>query len=228
MIISERLSAIAKMVPKCDLLADVGCDHGFLSIYLCEQGIANHIYASDINEGPISRAREHIAKAGLSNRIDTVMSDGLKGIDRADVIVIAGMGGPLMLKILRDSEDVTAGASSLILQPQSELREFRFALAKMCLNIVEENFIIEDNKYYPMMRCEKGTMELSEVEAEYGPRLLKEKNENLKRFLLWERSYKNQLLKEVESNNTDKSISRADELRKEIKRNEEALEYYVN
>ena len=39
MVLSGRLQMLADMVTPGSVLADVGCDHGFLSIYLVQAGV---------------------------------------------------------------------------------------------------------------------------------------------------------------------------------------------
>lgn len=100
--LSVRMSALADMVTPGSRLADVGCDHGYIPIYLCRTGRIPSAIAMDIHEGPLERARQHIEECGLSDRIQTRLSDGLEklGGDEADTVLIAGMGGCLMCRIL--------------------------------------------------------------------------------------------------------------------------------
>ena len=99
--LSLRLSAIADLVTEGNRLVDVGCDHGYLPVYLIFEKKIPQAIAADVGKGPLSRAREHIHQYGLDNYIETRLSDGLKeiGKEEGDTLVIAGMGGPLMEKI---------------------------------------------------------------------------------------------------------------------------------
>lgn len=125
--LSKRLQAIADMVPVGSRVADVGCDHGFLSIYLYEKGISPKVYAMDVREGPLMRAKEHVAEYGYGDYIECRLSDGVKELEtgEANVLVCAGMGGRLMAKILGDSLRKVSLMDWLILQPQSDLAYFR-------------------------------------------------------------------------------------------------------
>ena len=122
--LSNRLSAIAKMVPSCNVLADVGTDHGHLPVWLLQNGRVKHVLASDIHEGPLRRARETAIQYDLSDRMDTILADGLQYPDseRADVITICGMGGETIISILQTAVWTTENRR-LILQPQSKLQE---------------------------------------------------------------------------------------------------------
>lgn len=153
--LSGRLRAAAAMVTAGSRVCDVGCDHGFVPIYLVEQGVSPRVLAMDVRSGPLGAAREHIAERGLESRIETRLSDGLHNynIGEADTLVCAGMGGGLMLRILSADKEKTASFRELILQPQSEIERFRAGLREMGYRIVDEKMIEEDGKFYPMMRA---------------------------------------------------------------------------
>ena len=106
--LSERLSAIASLVTEGSRLVDVGCDHGFLPISLVLSGRIPSALAMDVREGPLSRAREHVEEYGLQDRIRVRLSDGLSSFvpGEGDSLVIAGMGGHLMERILSEGRDV--------------------------------------------------------------------------------------------------------------------------
>ena len=99
--LSKRLSAVAKMVPVNTTLVDVGTDHAYLPVYLCEQGICPHVVASDVAPGPLSSASAHTAQAGLADRIDCRLADGLSAVSigEMDGAVLCGMGGKLMMRL---------------------------------------------------------------------------------------------------------------------------------
>lgn len=185
--LSARMQAVADMVPPGSSVCDVGCDHGYVSIYLMEHAIAQRVLAMDINQGPLQRAREHVGRAGLSDYIEIRRSDGLGAFQagEAQVLICAGMGGPLMERILLEHPEKTASLQTLILQPQSELARFRVFLAKMGYSITREDMILEEGKFYPVICAQTGgkPYELSAMQAEFGPRLLAERNPVLFSFL---------------------------------------------
>lgn len=135
--------------------ADVGCDHGFVSIYLYENKIAPKVYAMDLREGPLQRAREHIEEKGFSDYIETRLSDGLEALaaGEAETLICAGMGGRLMAEILSKGHEKAAMMRELILQPQSELWYFRWFLRQSGFVIVKEDIIKEDGKFYPIIKA---------------------------------------------------------------------------
>lgn len=152
--LSKRLQAIADMVSPGNRVADVGCDHGFVSIYLVQEQIAPKVYAMDLRPGPLARAREHIGSYGYSEYIETRLSDGITALKpkEADAMVVAGMGGRLMAKILSDGMEQVMEMKELVLQPQSELVFFRAYLRAHSLTIVAEDMVKEDGKFYPIMK----------------------------------------------------------------------------
>lgn len=152
--LSGRLQAVSAMVTVGNRVCDVGCDHGFVPIYLIEQGISPGVLAMDVRSGPLNAAKEHIAEHGLGSVIETRLSDGLHNynIGEADTLICAGMGGRLMRRILSDDREKTESFKELILQPQSEIEKFRGWLRRQGYCITDENMIEEDGKFYPMMR----------------------------------------------------------------------------
>ena len=155
-VLSERLRAVTELVTKGNRVADIGCDHAYTSIYLVEKGIAPNAIAMDINAGPIERAKENVALYGLADKIIVRRSDGVKELEagEADTLLITGMGGLLMKKILSDKPEVTNMAKELVLQPQSEVEELRRFLHSIGFVITAEQMRKEDGKFYVMFRAE--------------------------------------------------------------------------
>ena len=164
------MKAVASMVTAGYTLCDVGTDHGYVPIALVQGNIIPKAIAVDINKGPLERANEHIRANGLTEQITTRLSNGLEAIHDGEVdsIVIAGMGGELVIHILTAGETVCRSAKELILQ---------------------------DGKYYPMFRCvpcadnsawdnmDETTVTVCDL---YGPVLIKNGNPVLRKFLVRE------------------------------------------
>ena len=146
--LSKRLQAVAALVTAGYITADIGTDHAYIPIYLVEHGLIPSAFAMDINEGPLSRAREHVEENGLSDRIELRLSDGLCALQpgEAETAVLAGMGGGLMIRILKNSPDVTAGMKEFILQPQSEIARVRAFLLEEGFLFIREDMVLEDGK----------------------------------------------------------------------------------
>lgn len=167
------MKAVAELVPCGHTAADVGCDHGFVSIYLAQHDICPRVFAGDVRKGPLDRAKEHIRESGLSDRITAVLSDGLKNIPvagkeehgeicGADGFIAAGMGGKLIVQILTDVPEKTEALKWCVLSPQSEIWLVRQKLTELGFLILRENMVLEDGKYYPMM------LAVREAEAEWS------------------------------------------------------------
>jgi len=189
--LSPRLRAVADMVPKCETLADVGCDHGYLPVYLVLTGKAERAVASDVNPGPLSRARRTVAGYGLGGKIDLILSDGLEKLprDEIDAVVIAGMGGELIAEILKKDLQRGAGCShfltarhappQVVIQPQTRADALRRFLAENGWMIADEDLALEGRKLYNIFSVKRG-VEIIENEIYYyiGKRLI-EKNHPL-------------------------------------------------
>lgn len=190
--LSKRLTALAGLITPGHRLADIGTDHGYIPIYLCQKNVIPSAIAMDIGKGPLQQATAHIGQQGLSDRIKTRLSDGLAALQpgEADTILIAGMGGGLVMKILSEGAHTLTGGEELILQPQSEIAQVRQYLRAHGMQIVEEEMILEDGKYYPMMKVMQGKASETEedsvteqVEDAFGPVLLQKKHPVLQEWL---------------------------------------------
>ena len=150
--LSKRLSTAASFVRSGAFVADIGTDHAYLPIYLVQSKIACGALASDINYGPIQKAKENIEKYNLQGYIDTQIANGLDGIERflPTDILICGMGGELIAQIIEQSKYVKNSSIRLILQPMTCVYELREYLS--CgFSIIGEKIICEDGKIYQVI-----------------------------------------------------------------------------
>lgn len=239
--LSERLLGVASLITPGGNVADIGTDHGYLSIYLIQNDLANKVIASDVNEGPLDKARENTAQYELNNKIELRLSNGLMMYDTGEVdsIVMAGMGGNLIIDIISDGKDVAYSAKELILQPQSDVARVRHFLHDNNFRIVSENIIKEDGKFYPMMKVKDESHLLdrdqsimqkktwnSEIFYRYGKIPLDEENPVLHEFLLRERDILDKLYEDLSnSEKTDSVIKRIKELEEDIDYNLRAISY---
>ena len=149
--LSTRLLACAGFVNKGDRVADIGCDHGYLSIYLLTSGIARSCIASDVAKGPLQSAMDNARKFGVQENITFHLSDGVQSIPRDfDTLVCAGMGGDTMIHILESAPWLQNKDYRLILQCQSKRPELRKGLYDHGFAIRRET-LAKDGKFcYPI------------------------------------------------------------------------------
>lgn len=184
--LSKRLELVASFVPKGSRIADIGTDHGYVPIYLAEKGICPKAIAADIKIGPLKRAEAHIRKHGLSDRIETRFSDGFHRLEpgEADTVIIAGMGGELMIHILEDGQHMWESVREFILSPQSDLFQVRRYLEKNGFQIEDEEMVMDEGKYYTVMLVKRGNMQYETAAWYcYGKRLIEKKHPVLLSFL---------------------------------------------
>ncbi len=177
--LSKRLQLVASFVSEGKVMADIGTDHGYVPIHLVQNQVVPYAYACDVNKGPLERANAHIAEAGLGGKIETRLGSGLSVLKpgEAEAIVIAGMGGPLMQRLLEESREVVAGVTELILSPHSEVDGVRRYLHETGFSMVREAMIYDEGKFYTVLKAVPGEdIAYTELEYRFG-RLLIEAGE---------------------------------------------------
>ena len=173
--LSNRLRKCAEFVRPGAFVADVGCDHGYLSLHLLTQGIASNVYASDVNEGPLQSAVINAAKFGVNDKIKFYLSDGVRNVPRDfDTLICAGMGADTMISILEAAPWLKNEGYTLILQCQSKRPELRRYLHDQGYGILRED-LAQDGKFiYTVMEVRFGGP-AAEKELDYyiSPALLR-------------------------------------------------------
>lgn len=250
--LSKRLNEIANLITPVEKFADIGCDHGFLSIYLVENNLCQKVVAADINEGPLQRAKEHIMEAGLEQQIQTRLSNGLAKVaaDEFEAFCIAGMGGPLGLEILLREKAKVSSAKYFIFQVQSELELVRYCFKQWGFQIEEEVFVKEDDKYYFIMKViptklfgyladwdlkeeidfqlenqRKALlkMSVSEAKAFFYPKGIKDSNNEYLEYMQKERTRLAEIIKGLERNDSSRCQNRMENMKWELGIVEEAI-----
>ena len=224
--LSKRLERVASFVTEGNVLADIGTDHGYIPIYLVKNGTIPSAYAMDINNGPLERADDHIAKDGLEKKIETRLSNGLDKLyeNEADTVLIAGMGGALIIDILEHGRNVLRTVKELVLSPHSEWKEVRTYLMNNDYEIIREEMLIDADKFYVIMKAVKGNAsKQDDIELKYGRILLEEKDKVLEKYLHKEKDKYNLILNSLKDNSSSKANERINEIQKELADVNEAL-----
>lgn len=150
--LSNRLMACCNFIKPGSRVADIGCDHGYLGIYLLQKGLANSVIAADINRQPLDSAIQNAHKFDVAEKMSFYLSNGAKNIPRDfDTLVCAGMGADTMISILENAPWLKSNQYRLILQCQSRRPELRRYLYEQGYCICAET-LAQDGKFiYPIM-----------------------------------------------------------------------------
>lgn len=150
--LSNRLLACCSLMKPNSRVADIGCDHGYLGIYLLKKGLADYVYASDINQGPLDSAVKNAHKYGTNDKMSFYLSAGVNNVPKDfDTLVCAGMGADTIISILNDAPWLKCENYRLILQCQSRRAELRKYLYAQGYCIASET-LAQDGKFiYPVM-----------------------------------------------------------------------------
>jgi tRNA (adenine22-N1)-methyltransferase len=156
--LSNRLELVVSFADQAETAADIGTDHGHVPVELVRRGIVKKALAMDVRKGPLGKAEENIRAAGLTDKIELRLSDGMEKLKagEADVVIIAGMGGELMIHILEQGRHMWDSVSQWVLSPHSELARLRRWLASQGFSIKKEAMVFEDGKYYTVLDVRKG------------------------------------------------------------------------
>jgi len=234
----NRIEAIKSMVSKCDTVADIGTDHGYVAEMLLNDNTANKVIATDLNKGPLKRAIEYLTSKNLDKQCDFRLGSGLVILKEkeADCIVIAGMGGELIRDILDDSKNVTLGTKQLVLQPMT-------AADKLRKYLYENNYIIEDeliikelHHYYFIIKAippsndidNKGKLKVkNEIFYEISEHLLKKRDVIIGEYINKVVSTNNSIIHNLEKQNNNNYKEKIENLKQknnnimELKKNYE-------
>lgn len=227
--LSKRMQSVADMIQPCDAVGDIGCDHAFVSIYLVEQRRAKRVIASDVRRGPIAIAKRNIEAMNLSDQIEIRMGDGLDTIVPGEInaVVLAGMGGMLMIDILERGEEVVTRCDQLVLQPQSDIEKVRRYLVEKGYHLADEQMLIDAGKYYNLLdvrvheMVQKDEYDCSKLADDwcymYGGSLLQKKDPVLRSWLVKRRDTTAGLINSLSGKNTENAAKRLKTVKAEQK-----------
>lgn len=181
--LSKRLEAISSLVPNNSKVIDIGCDHGFLDIYLYQHQISTKVIASDINKNALNNAKYNIKKNQLEKKIDVRLGNGLDTLiesDDIDTIIISGMGAHTIVGILKNNLSKLKKINTIVIQSNNKLEFLRKEMSKLNY-LIEDELLVEDNKkIYTIIKFIKGKRKYCKKELYFGPILLKKNTELFK------------------------------------------------
>ncbi len=165
--VSERLEKALALLGTAETVADVGADHGQLSLEILRRDIAKKVIVTDISAPSLKKAENLLFESGFGERAEFRIGDGLSVLKdgEADVLAILGMGGSEIVKILRDG---VKGAERLVLSPQHDSAAVREFVVSAGFKIIYDGTVRSKNKFYDLIKCERGADELTYEELNFG------------------------------------------------------------
>ncbi|MBS9335965.1 tRNA (adenine(22)-N(1))-methyltransferase [Fructobacillus papyrifericola] len=169
--LTPRLNAVADLVNAKHKVADIGSDHAYLAAFLVEQGRVEEAIVGEVAKGPLENAKKTVRSQGLTEAIDCRLADGLAAIqpeDGVETVVIAGMGGLLIKKILADHQEL-GPFPELVLQPNTDQDALRAWLVANGYQVTKEEMVEEGIHRYEIIVAKPGKQELSKEDLTFGP-----------------------------------------------------------
>lgn len=215
--LSQRLQAIADLVPAGSKVADIGTDHGFLPCYLAQSEKAELVIACDVNAQPLALAQKNIADYNVADKVSTRLGNGLAVLKpgEVDTVTIAGMGGALMIDILDASPMVVDRLKRIILQPNVGAEAVRIWAEKNRWQIVAEDLIKENDIFSVIIVLEQGRSNrfMSAVELYLGPELLANHHPMLGLYISEEWEKTQRILDQLSMSDSEESRKKEKQLR---------------
>lgn len=214
--LSKRLRAIVNFCDKNKIIADIGTDHGFVPNFLYEEDINRKIIATDISLNSLNKAIEFSELRGNKGKIEHIVCNGLEKIPPVDQIIIAGMGGILISKILDRDFEKARQAEKLILQPMQQVDYLRKFLYDKGFKILDEKIVFEDNKFFHIIVANYKAIkeEYRDIDLKVSKLLRSRKDKDLIEFLKYLINYNIFIIENIEGSST-RSIYKKDKLREE-------------
>lgn len=214
--LSKRLRAIVNFCDKNKIIADIGTDHGFVPNFLYEEDINRKIIATDISLNSLNKAIEFTELRGNKGKIEHIVCNGLEKIPPVDQIIIAGMGGILISKILDRDFEKARQAEKLILQPMQQVDYLRKFLYDKGFKILDEKIVFEDNKFFHIIVANYKAIkeEYRDIDLKVSKLLRNRKDRDLIEFLKYLINYNIFIIENIEGTST-RSNYKKDKLREE-------------
>lgn len=214
----DRLETITDLSRKFSSIADIGCDHGQVGVELIKNYGLEKIINTDISEKCLKKADELFKLAGITDFYDGRVGDGLNPLKKSEVecVIIAGMGGDLIVDILSDDIDKTLSFDNYIIQPMTNPDKVRKKFIELGYGIKKDLCVVEDKKFYFVIEFSLDLEKTKLDDYYYTKTLLRDSKDNYKLFLNHEIEKDKNIIKSIESEGSKLSLGKLDEMRKKI------------
>lgn len=206
--LNKRLKAITELIEPCEVLMDVGSDHGFLPLYLLLNKKIKHAIIGEINQGPLEQAKKNFRDyANLS--VSYLLSDGLKqNNQKLDAVVIAGVGYETIEHIILQDIEQFKSISQILIQSNTKNDQLRQFLNDNHFSIIDES-IVKDRKYfYPVIKVkyDQNKQLLNKSEILFGPILIQKNTDIFKDYLLFQKGIEEKILVAQKKESSEKIL----------------------
>jgi len=206
--LSKRLKCIADMIDNNSVMADIGCDHALLDIYLSQNNVIKKSIACDITIGALDQAKKNITINGIKN-IETRLGDGLDVIldsDDVDTIVMSGLGDVKITNILSNNINKLETINCIVIQSNTGIDKIRKYVTSIGYYILDETLVKERNIIYTVIKFIKGKKNYNKKELFFGPVILQNKNDLFNELLSNYISKNNYIIKSLPKSKLIKKI----------------------
>lgn len=227
--LSPRLLGIATFVKNHSIVADIGTDHGYIPAYLIEKNISKKVIANDISKGSLKKAEEIIEELGYKRNIETRLGNGLEVLKpfEVDTVIIAGMGGPLIIDIIKSNVQIAETINNFILQPMIAADELRRYLYNNNFKIIDEKIIKEGDKHYEIIYAKHGKDCIEdEIYYELSKILVDKRDLQMKEYIQYKIKKTENILEKLDSEESEKAVERKKELIEKLGKYKEVLRCY--
>lgn len=224
-----RIKQIANMVDKCNIVADIGTDHGYVTEIILKRKICQKVIATDLNLGPLENAKKYLTLTGLNDRVDFRQGSGLEVLQpgEADTVIIAGMGGMLINKILHDAPNITEKVNKFILQPMTAVNKVRKYLFENGFKIESESIVKEYHHYYHILKVVHGIEHIDDdIYFEISQYLLRKKDKLVAEYLNKQIDTNKKILNKIDNSKKKELIEKKIMLQSKIKKYKELKQIY--
>lgn len=217
--LSNRLLGITKFVPMNSIVADIGTDHGYIPAYLITNNISKKVIATDISQASLEKTIDYVNVLNLNVKIIPRLGDGLDIVKpyEVDTVIIAGMGGVLISKILDDNKEICDTIENFILQPMVASKELRVYLINNGYMIVDESLEKEASRFYEIIFAKKGKGEINKnIYYEIGERLIENNHPLLREFIIYKIDVIESIINKLQAEQSYDAKIRLSELEKKL------------